>query len=232
MYVNNKNNQIVHDNPIKLVDVTGAGDIVLAVLTYTYVKYRDIVLSSKIANYIAGKSVEVIGNYCIRINDIHEYYERVQLSKISKVIYENELDKLCLFQNKNVVFTNGCFDIIHSAHLRLLNFAREKADILIVGLNSDSSIKQIKGEKRPINDLAERIELLSNLNIVDYIVVFDETTPYNILKCIQPAFIVKGGDYTKDTVIGGEFAKEMVLFDYVKNKSTSLVVKKIEDNNL
>jgi D-beta-D-heptose 7-phosphate kinase/D-beta-D-heptose 1-phosphate adenosyltransferase len=232
MYVNNKNNQIVHDNPIKLVDVTGAGDIVLAVLTYTYVKYRDIVLSSKIANYIAGKSVEVIGNYCIRINDIHEYYERVQLSKISKVIYENELDKLCLFQNKNVVFTNGCFDIIHSAHLRLLNFAREKADILIVGLNSDSSIKQIKGEKRPINDLAERIELLSNLNIVDYIVVFDETTPYNILKCIQPAFIVKGGDYTKDTVIGGEFAKEVVLFDYVKNKSTSLVVKKIESNNL
>ena len=232
IYLNSKKNQIIHENPIKLVDVTGAGDVVLSVLAYTFIKYGDMLLACNVANYIAGKSVEVVGNYTICANDIHEYYDRLQISKINKVIYETETDKLKIFQKKNVVFTNGCFDILHSAHLKLLNFSREHGDILIVGINSDSSIQKIKGEKRPINELSERVEILSQLKIIDYIVVFDSNTPYDILKCIQPDVIVKGGDYTKETVIGGEFAKKIFLFDYIKNKSTSLVIEKITRSTL
>jgi D-beta-D-heptose 7-phosphate kinase/D-beta-D-heptose 1-phosphate adenosyltransferase len=146
----------------------------------------------------------------------------------NKVIYDSEVDKLTEFQNKNVVFTNGCFDIIHSAHLKLLNFSKQQGDVLVVGLNSDDSIKRIKGETRPINDINERSELLLNLNnIVDYVVIFNEDTPYNILKYIQPNVIVKGGDYKKEDIIGGEFANEILLFDYINGKSTSLVIHKI-----
>jgi D-beta-D-heptose 7-phosphate kinase/D-beta-D-heptose 1-phosphate adenosyltransferase len=231
IYLNNKKNQIIHEDPIKLVDVTGAGDIVLSILAYTFVKYKDMLVSTKIANYIAGKSVEVIGNYTVNEKDISQYYDQLHISEINKVIYASEETKLMYFKNKNVVFTNGCFDILHSAHLKLLNFSREQGDTLIVGINSDESIKKIKGEKRPINELSERVEILSQLSIIDYIVVFDSDTPYEIIKCIQPDVIVKGGDYTKDTVVGAEFAKKVLLFDYIKNKSTSLVIEKINKTN-
>ena len=147
------------------------------------------------------------------------------------IIYDTEIDKLIHFQDKNVVFTNGCFDIIHSAHLKLLNFARKQGDTLIVGLNGDESIKRNKGEKRPINDINERIEVLLNLNIIDYIIIFNEDTPYNILKHIRPNIMVKGSDYKKENIIGGEFTNHILLFDYIQNKSTSLVVEKILDQN-
>jgi D-beta-D-heptose 7-phosphate kinase/D-beta-D-heptose 1-phosphate adenosyltransferase len=99
--------------------------------------------------------------------------------------------------------------------------------MLVVGLNSDQSIKNIKGERRPINDLDERCELLLNLSIIDYIIVFDNNTPYNILKNLKPQTIVKGGDYTKEQIIGSEFCEQILLFDFIKNKSTSLIVNKI-----
>ena len=241
IYINNINTHITNYEKIKVVDVTGAGDVVISVLVYCFKLYKDIILSSKIANYIAGISVGVVGNYTVNISDIEYCYQKLTSLKVigdeketslikanNKVIYDNEVDKLTEFQNKNVVFTNGCFDIVHSAHLKLLNFSKKHGDILIVGLNSDDSIKRIKGETRPINDISERSELLLNLNnIVDYIVIFNEDTPYNILKYIQPNVIVKGGDYKKEDIIGGEFANEILLFDYISNKSTTLTIKKI-----
>ena len=236
IYINNVETHITHEKNMNVVDVTGAGDVVITILVYCFVKYRDILISSKIANYIAGKSVEVVGNYIVNSKNVEDYYQQLvrekQLNEIEnqdkKVIYNTEIDKLIQFRNKNVVFTNGCFDIIHSAHLKLLNFSRKQGDILIVGLNGDESIKRLKGNTRPINDVRERTELLLNLNIIDYVVIFTEDTPYNILKYIQPNSIVKGGDYTKENVIGGEFANEILLFDYIQNKSTSLVVEKIK----
>ncbi len=98
-------------------------------------------------------------------------------------------------------------------------------------MNGDESIKRLKGNTRPINDIRERTELLLNLNIIDYVVIFTEDTPYNILKYIQPNIIVKGGDYKKENIIGGEFANEILLFDYIQNKSTSLVVEKIKNTD-
>jgi D-beta-D-heptose 7-phosphate kinase/D-beta-D-heptose 1-phosphate adenosyltransferase len=226
VYLNNPNIIINHNKKFNLVDVTGAGDVFLSVLTLSYLQNKDFLLSSKIANYIASKSIEHIGNYNVKESDFNEYYLNENI-----VIYENEIDKIKLLNkiHNNIIFTNGCFDIFHSAHLRLLNFCKEQNGILIVGLNSDKSIKKIKGESRPINNLNERLELLKNLNFIDYIIVFDNETPYNILKHLKPNIIVKGGDYNIDNIIGKEFCKEIRLFNYINGVSTTNIIKQVFD---
>jgi len=231
IYVNSIENHYSHSSEIDVIDVTGAGDIVLAVITYAFIKYKNLLIASQIANYIAGLSVKVLGNYKIPNKAIESAYLRIT-NKNKRIIFENEIEKLKEFQdhdykNQTIVFTNGCFDIIHSAHLKLLNFSKKQGDLLIIGLNSDESIKRLKGSKRPINDLLERCEVLLNLNLVDYIVVFDSDTPYEIINLIRPDILIKGGDYTKDTVVGSDIVNNVIIFDYISNKSTSLVINKI-----
>lgn len=221
MYVDSLSNHVFHKSKLPVVDVTGSGDIVLSVITYMYLKTKDVLHSSKISNYVAGKCVQKIGNYVVEPSDLIEY--------IDVVIQDNEFEKikgLCEF-NKRIVFTNGCFDIMHSAHLKLLQFSKTQGDILIVGLNSDNSIKRLKGDSRPINNIEERCEFLKNLNFIDYIIIFDDDTPLRILSLLKPDVIVKGGDYTKETVIGREHAKEVVIYNYINGLSTTNLVKKI-----
>jgi D-beta-D-heptose 7-phosphate kinase/D-beta-D-heptose 1-phosphate adenosyltransferase len=228
MYVDSEENHIQHmDNEISLVDVTGAGDVVIAVLTYLYLKHKDIWFASEGANYIAGKSVGVLGNYTLSQTDIEDFYRKTEY--LHKIIYSRtRMDKIEDFsKDKMVVFTNGCFDILHSAHVQLLRFAKSRGDILVVGLNSDDSIKRLKGSSRPINDIFERSAMLAQFDFVDYIVIFAEDTPYLLLNDLRPDIIVKGGDYTKDTIVGAEFAKEVILFKYIQGKSSSLVIDKI-----
>jgi D-beta-D-heptose 7-phosphate kinase/D-beta-D-heptose 1-phosphate adenosyltransferase len=118
----------------------------------------------------------------------------------------------------------------YSAHIRLLQFAKKQGRILVVGLNSDKSVRKLKGNQRPINFASERCELLMNLGFIDYIIVFDAETPYEILKNLRPNVIVKGGDYTKETVVGSEFADETVIYEYKNGLSTSNTVRKIENS--
>lgn len=248
IYINNKDTHIYHETPIKVVDVTGAGDIVLCILVYIFLQSKDLVLASKIANYIAGKSVQQIGNYNVSINDIDEYYEKERFKETknknknqnnnnnqnnNKIIYDSEIDKIKNIKefgkqnNSKIVFTNGCFDIIHSAHIKNLQFAKSQGDILVVGLNSDDSIKRLKGKERPINSLEERTELLSLFDFIDYIIVFNDDTPLNVIKALQPYTIVKGSDYKKEQIVGLEYVENVVLFDYIAGKSSSLVINKI-----
>lgn len=226
VYLNNSNNIININKKFNVIDVTGAGDVFLSVLTSCYLQNKDLFLSSKIANYIASKSIEYIGNYNIKETDINEYYLYQ-----NNIIYEHEIDKIELLNkiHPNIIFTNGCFDIFHSAHLRLLNFCKKENGIFILGLNSDESIKKIKGNNRPINNLNERIELLNNLNLIDYIIIFNNETPYNILKYLKPTTIIKGGDYNTDTIIGKEFCKEIKLFNYINGISTTNIIKQAFD---
>lgn len=230
MYVNNVENHITHIDKINVVDVTGAGDIALSVFIYSFLKEKNMYISSKVSNVISGKSTQVIGNYLLHKNEVDEVYNMFSNTN-NKIIFDNEIEKLSSLQNKNVVFTNGCFDIVHSAHLKLLNYCKTKGDILVVGINSDNSIKRLKGEKRPINNISERTDFLLNLNFIDYIVVFNEDTPYNIINLIKPDIIVKGGDYKPETVVGHNIVKEVCIFDYISNKSTSLTISKILDSN-
>ena len=230
MILNNIYNKIQHDNIINLVDVTGAGDIVLCVLVYVYLKEKDLLKACKISNYVGGKSVGVIGNYNISLNDIDEYYKINTDPKNNKIIYDYEENKITQISKKNnIVFTNGCFDILHSAHIELLKFSKNQGDILIVGLNSDDSIKRLKGEKRPINDIYERSKILSLFDFIDYIIIFSDDTPLNIIKLLKPNILVKGADYNKDNIIGKEYVKNIVLFDFILNKSSSNVINKIKN---
>jgi len=232
MILNNIYNKFEHEDIINLIDVTGAGDLVIAVLVYCYITYNDLNLSCKISNYIAGKSVGFVGNYETNLNDIESFFENEKntQSSVSKIYFDYQVDKIkSISNNNNIVFTNGCFDILHSAHIELLKFAKKKGDILVVGLNSDTSIKRIKGKERPINDENERSKILSLFDFIDYIIVFFDDTPFEIIKLLKPNVIVKGGDYNIENVVGKEYAKEVILFNYIDGKSSTNVIKKIKN---
>ena len=229
MFFNKTVQLIKHDNPINAIDVTGSGDVVLAVLVYSYLKNKDFILASETANYIAGKGTTVIGNYVTTLDDITEYND-LRLLKESKIIYDTEVNKIkALSRKPNVVFTNGCFDVLHSAHIKLLQFSKKQGDILVVGLNSDSSVKQLKGFSRPINDLNERSTMLSLFDFIDFIIIFDDTTPYNVIHDLNPYMLVKGSDYKKTDIVGNDLVKNIVLFDLIPNKSSTNIITKIKN---
>ena len=145
---------------------------------------------------------------------------------MKKIIIKSELKELVQnlkAQNKKIVFTNGCFDLIHIGHTRLLSMAKGEGDVLIVGLNSDSSVKTIKPD-RPIIPENERAEVLAALEMVDYVVVFSEPEPTDLIKEIMPNILVKGGDWKKDEVKGREFADKVKIFPYIEKWSTSTIV--------
>lgn len=130
-------------------------------------------------------------------------------------------------KNKKIVFTNGCFDIIHIGHVRYLKEAKALGDVLIIGLNSDKSVSSIK-PNRPINPQNHRAEVLSSLEMVDYVVLFDEATPYELIKLIQPDILVKGGDWKKDEIVGSDIARETYSLPYVEGVSTTGIIEKIK----
>jgi D-beta-D-heptose 7-phosphate kinase/D-beta-D-heptose 1-phosphate adenosyltransferase len=230
MILNSISNRIEHDSIINLVDVTGAGDIVMSVLVYIFLIENDLFKACKYANFVAGKSVSTIGNYCISINDINEYKILNDNIPEIKIIYDYETEKISNISKKNnIVFTNGCFDILHSGHIKNLKFAKSQGDTLIVGLNSDESIKRLKGSERPINDINERSTMLSLLDFVDYVIIFSDDTPFNILKLLKPKTLVKGGDYKTENIIGSEFVEKVILFDYIDGKSSTSIIQKIKN---
>ncbi|MEO0276023.1 MAG: D-glycero-beta-D-manno-heptose 1-phosphate adenylyltransferase [candidate division WOR-3 bacterium] len=143
-----------------------------------------------------------------------------------------EIVKKLKKEGKKIVFTNGCFDLIHKGHIYLLKEAKKFGDVLIVGLNSDSSIKKIKGKGRPILKEKERGFIIDNIKGVDYVVIFNEKTPFKLIKEIKPDILVKGGDYKENEVVGGEFVKKrkgrVVIIPYLKNFSTTKIIERIK----
>ena len=152
----------------------------------------------------------------------------------SKLINQNTFSSFLEFlrtlkqQDFKIVFTNGCFDILHFGHISYLNQARALGDLLIVGLNSDNSIKRLKGKDLPINCQEDRAALLCALECVDFVIIFDEDTPLELIKAIQPHFLAKGADYQGKEAVGSEFAKKLCLIDFVEGKSTTNTIQKIK----
>lgn len=130
-------------------------------------------------------------------------------------------------ENKKIVFTNGCFDLLHIGHVSLFQKARTLGDVLIVAINSDSSLAQLKGPKRPLVPQTDRAQLLSALTCVDYVVVFNEQTPYELLSKLKPDILVKGGDYKIEDIVGKEFVNEVYRYPLVEGKSTTNLIKLI-----
>jgi rfaE bifunctional protein nucleotidyltransferase chain/domain len=136
--------------------------------------------------------------------------------------------------NKKIVFTNGVFDIIHRGHIEYLTEAKALADILIVGLNSDSSVKTIKGDSRPVNSEIDRAFVLVNLKPVDDVIIFSEDNPYNLISTVVPDILVKGGDWKPENIIGSDVVYKnggkVISLKYVNNYSTTNIIKKISEN--
>ena len=133
--------------------------------------------------------------------------------------------------DKTVVFTNGCFDILHVGHVRYLKDAKNLGDILVVGLNSDASVKRLKGEERPVQTEGDRAEVLAALDVVDYVCLFEEDTPLELIRKVCPDKLVKGGDWTPDKIVGSEFVLkrggEVLSLPFHKGRSTTSIVNKI-----
>ena len=128
---------------------------------------------------------------------------------------------------KKIVFTNGCFDILHAGHVSVLEFSRAKGDVLIVGMNSDASVRRLKGPTRPVNKQADRALVLAALESVSYVCIFNEDTPHNLIKAVRPDVLVKGGDYKPSEIVGREFAGKVVRFALLKGRSTTGIIKKV-----
>ncbi|MCX7834296.1 MAG: D-glycero-beta-D-manno-heptose 1-phosphate adenylyltransferase [Ignavibacteria bacterium] len=136
-------------------------------------------------------------------------------------------------EGKKIVFTNGCFDIIHKGHIIYLKEAKKLGDYLIVGLNSDESVRRIKGNFRPINKQEDRALILENLKPVDAVVIFNEETPINLIEKIKPDFLVKGGDWKENEIVGADFVKsyggKVISINYIENYSTTSLIEKIKN---
>ncbi len=137
--------------------------------------------------------------------------------------------------NQKIVFTNGCFDLLHRGHVHLLRTAKGYGDLLIVGINSDSSVKAIKGPSRPVLPQKDRTELIAAMEMVDYVVLFDEPDPYRLISSIRPNVLVKGGDWGKEKIIGGDFVEEdggrVVVIPYIKGFSSTEIIERIQNNH-
>ena len=199
--IDGKKYEIPVDN-VEVSDVTGAGDCFLAGFVYALTQGYDYGKSLKLAVRGSTESVKHSGTYILKKDDLEDV----------------------------VVWTNGVFDILHIGHLKLLRHAYSLGNRLIVGINSDASVKRLKGDLRPINDETTRKELLLELGFVDDVIIFDEDTPLEAMTNLEPDIIVKGGDYTFDTVVGNHLAK-VIIFPTVEGHSTTSTIKKIDSNN-
>ena len=215
----------------EVFDVTGAGDTVLASLGFALACDYNIDDAVKFANLAAGVVVGKIGSATATLNKIIEYESSLNQSTSDEHIKTfDEIKDLAndlKTRGKKIVFTNGCFDILHVGHVKYLEEAKNFGDVLILGLNSDESVTALKGEGRPINLQMDRAYILAALEPVDYVVIFSEDTPYDLIKLIKPHILVKGGDYEGKEVAGQDIADELKLVQFVDGKSTTKTIERI-----
>ena len=213
-------------------DVSGAGDTVVATMICSIAANLSMRTALHIANGAAGIVVSKVGTYPIHRQELIELWMSLQEGKyVEKSVYSWEEMKSIVQQWQDrgdiVVFTNGCFDILHRGHITYLQEAAQLGDRLIIGLNSNDSVRRLKGETRPLVDEEDRAYLLSALGCVDGVVLFDEDTPSQLLEIIRPNILVKGGDYKVDDVVGREFVDSVQILSFKDGYSTTNVVKKI-----
>jgi D-beta-D-heptose 7-phosphate kinase / D-beta-D-heptose 1-phosphate adenosyltransferase len=216
----------------EVFDVTGAGDTVLASLGFALCCNKNIDEAVQFANLASGVVVGKIGSATASMNEIIEYESSLNKSNSTEHIktWKEIFTIVDEIKNKGkkIVFTNGCFDILHIGHIKYLEEAKTFGDILILGLNSDASVKKIKGRNRPINTQTDRAYILASLEVVDYLVIFDEDTPYKLIKLIKPDVLVKGGDYEGKEVSGEDIAQELKIIQFIDGKSTTDTIERIK----
>ncbi|HIP18470.1 MAG TPA: D-glycero-beta-D-manno-heptose-7-phosphate kinase [Sulfurovum sp.] len=225
--------QVIPTVAREVYDVTGAGDTVLASLGVALSSGLDITQACEFANKAAAVVVAKVGSATATLNEIEEYEHSLNKgqaeSKIKDFTQIERIAKRLRAQGRKLIFTNGCFDILHVGHVKYLEEAKSYGDALILGLNSDASVSRLKGPTRPVNSEDDRAYILASLEAVDYVVKFYDDTPYELIKTVQPHVLVKGGDYEGKNVVGQDIADELRLVNFVEGKSTTKTIKKIKD---
>jgi D-beta-D-heptose 7-phosphate kinase/D-beta-D-heptose 1-phosphate adenosyltransferase len=218
----------------EVYDVTGAGDTVLAVLGVGLACGLDLAGAARLANVAAGIAVGKVGTSTVSPAEIigevsHSHPDsdtKIKNLDVLAGIVASEKEK-----GRRVVFTNGCFDLLHVGHVKYLQKARSFGDLLVLGLNSDASVRRLKGEMRPLIGEAERAHILAALDCIDYVVIFDEDTPLRLIETLKPLVLVKGGDYTPDGVVGKDvveaYGGRVELVEFVDGRSTTNIIEKI-----
>lgn len=219
----------------EVFDVTGAGDTVLSLLSLCTAVKCSWKRAISLANIAAGIVVGKVGASTVTPEDLYAkaiYSENTHLRKLktlSDVIVELELFRN---QGRTIVFTNGCFDILHPGHIRYLEYCRNRGDLLIVGLNSDASISRLKGPERPVTKEKDRGEMLAALSSVDYVVIFEEDTPTKLIESLQPDVLVKGADWQGKEVAGAKFIESyggsVEFYPYQEGYSTTNIISSIK----
>lgn len=217
----------------EVFDVSGAGDTVIALIAAGYAVGCPMEQAMQLANLGAGEVVGRVGTYALTHADLKSAANAARESHpgLCDLPGAQSLVEQWRMLGQKIVFTNGCFDILHPGHISLLQRAKTLGDRLVVGLNTDRSINRIKGSLRPILAQEDRAAILSALNCVNLVVMFDEDTPINLLKALRPDILVKGGDYTPETVVGADlmlsWGGQVEVLSLFEDKSTSAIVDKI-----
>jgi D-beta-D-heptose 7-phosphate kinase/D-beta-D-heptose 1-phosphate adenosyltransferase len=220
----------------KVYDVAGAGDMLLSMLTMARCAGADWVEAVALANVASGLEVEKYGSVPITPHEIKlelltEQHEHLGKQRtLEQLVPELQRHRAA---GRRIVFTNGCFDLIHLGHVKYFQFARAQGDLLVVGVNTDLSIRGLKGPKRPIVNEHDRVEVLEELESIDYLVRFEDATPLRLIEAIQPDVLVKGADYKKEDVVGWDVVEKrggrVALAPLIDGRSTTNLIQRILD---
>ena len=218
----------------EVFDVSGAGDTVLALIGLGLAAGLPLAEAARLSNLAAGIVVAKVGTSTVTAAEILDALGRQHLDADSKIHERGILATLLEPRRalgQKVVFTNGCFDLLHVGHVKYLQAARKLGDLLVLGLNTDASIRRLKGPKRPLIGEEERAHILAALDCIDYVVLFDEDTPLELIRTLRPDILVKGADYTPEGVVGKELVESwggrVELIQFVDGKSTTNIIEKI-----
>lgn len=228
--------QHIATTPREVYDVTGAGDMVLAIFGLFLIGGTDLTTAARLANVAAGLEVGRQGASVVSPAELSAALQRVHHGSRSKILELPQLlDELHRrrAQGLRICFTNGCFDLLHAGHVESLEFARAQGDLLVVGLNSDASVRQIKGEGRPVYPAADRARILAALEAVDYVVVFDDPRAENIIRTVRPDVLVKGQDWEGKVVDGSDFVQsyggKVVLARLLEGRATTRTIERLRE---
>lgn len=220
----------------EVFDLTGAGDTVSAFLALGIINYLKIDECLKLANHAAAIAIGYLKNYAVGMEELFTARSVGSRKYIEDwILLKNEIQRL-KDKNKKIIFTNGCFDLLHPGHVKYLQEAKNMGDILIVALNTDASIQRIKGMHRPIQNLESRASIMEALESVDFVTTFDEDTPKSLIELIKPDILIKGGDYKVENIVGYEFVTsyggKVIVVNFEQGHSTTNIVSKIKELNL
>jgi D-beta-D-heptose 7-phosphate kinase/D-beta-D-heptose 1-phosphate adenosyltransferase len=217
----------------EVYDVTGAGDTVLATLGFCLASGTDMAEAARFANSAAAVVVGKLGSATATVDEILAYEDAHLHDDTPPAVHSPEaiqrIAKQLHQQGRKVVLTNGCFDLLHRGHVQYLQASRACGDRLIVAVNSDASVRRLKGPERPVVGESDRAYLLAALSCVDYVVVFDADTPYELIRCIEPDVLTKGGDYTaREQVVGHDLVDDVRIISVVEGQSTTRTIDRIQ----